>query len=593
MPQGNYADNMATDASSVANTAKQGIKDAKTAVNVAKNLATGNVAGAAVEAVKNPNFLKNVIITAIIVFMMLLSIIVAPIVLALALPINIFTGIADAVSHVGEDIKTQWLISEASFSNAANDFWNVVLGTGGGSELFISDTAGYFDDKDSDIYWGESNLQISVLNNYFKSSYTNACKRANNSIDANVDQEALKDEAEAAGIERDYVKFNTVEVSADSTANFQRVAFYIMAMDSYKNTLSNDGSNSETNVEKLTRMVDMAKKITPNGFIDAFETAFNIEDEHMWVTNYSTSFSDAEEVVGYEHKTHQEDDPDNPGQKITVEDKDENGNPIDDTSKPITKMVRTYTTTVTVQLNADIRNKMYEMYGIDTAETYSDHSTVFHEDATSSASITPTSGVKTTPADIIEQEVDQMMSIYQIPDINGTTGGAGIYGSGVGTTTNTLTDEEIAALVAQLGDETKNLSENEKKVVALAQAILSSPNPELVARQAGITHFTGGVCQGFVTDLLQAAGVYSGSRPLSALDGWRNYVSDKHDISEPPTPGSLLYFNSSISPEYGHVALYVGGGMTLEVWTDGIVISTFENTISQSWSSYIGWGHMY
>lgn len=592
MPQSSYSDSMAADAASVANTAKQGIKDAKTAVNVAKNLATGNVAGAAVEAVKNPNFIKNIIIAAIITFMLLLSVIVAPITLALALPINIFSGIADAVEHIGEDIKTQWLIGEAAFSNAANDFWNVLLGTGGDSELFISDTAGYFDEKDSDIYWGESNLQISVLNNYFKSSYANACKRANNNVSSNVDQAALTEEAVADGIESDYVKFNTVEVSADSTANFQRVAFYLMAMDSYKYSLNNDGSNSETNVEKLTRMVDMAKKITPNGFIDAFETAFNIEDEHMWVTNYDTTYNDVEEVVGYEHKTHEENDPNNPGHKITVEDKDENGNPIDDPDKPIKKMVRTYTTTVTVQLNADIRNKMYEMYEIDMTETFNDHSAVFHEDSTSSATITPTSGTKATPADIIEQEVDQMMTIYKIPDINGTTGGAGIYGGGVGTTTNTLTEEELAQLLAQLGEETAGLSEAEKRVVALAQSIISSPNPELVARQAGITHFTGGVCQGFITDLLQAAGAYSGERPDSALDAWRNFVKDKHDISEPPTPGSLLYFNSSTAPEYGHVALYVGGGMTLEVWESGIVISTFENTITQGWSSYIGWGHM-
>ena len=102
------------------------------------------------------------------------------------------------------------------------------------------------------------------------------------------------------------MKFTNVPLEENEEKGFQKVAFYIMAMDAYKYTLSNDSSLDKSNEERLTRMMDVAKEISPNGIMDIIEddinTLFNIKDDSMWVASYNTTSADKDEIVGYEKK---------------------------------------------------------------------------------------------------------------------------------------------------------------------------------------------------------------------------------------------------------------------------------------------------
>ena len=132
---------------------------------------------------------------------------------------------------------------------------------------------------------------------YFRKSYKNAATRANNKYDDLVDEDALTQQALDDGIESsDYVKFVTNNMTTDDNKGFQRVSFYIMALDSYKYTTSNDETQEDADTERLKRMIKKAKEISPNGLLDDAITALsalgiNIDlgSDKLWVVSTDTT----------------------------------------------------------------------------------------------------------------------------------------------------------------------------------------------------------------------------------------------------------------------------------------------------------------
>lgn len=587
-----FGNSLSSDVSNVANKAVEATRAAMALAKAGAHLAAGDVVGAGIEVAKNGTLLKSILLAALIAGILFFGLMIAPIVLILQLPSSIFGGLVDAVGRTADTVQLDWMITDANMKAAADNFWGFITGNSSDPVEFVDSAASYLNNDNYDSYWGESNLQMAVLNSYFKQSYTNACKRAQSQtqIDDEIDKEELKKKAENAGIASSRIYFVTNDFLPSESAGYQKIACYIIALDSWKNTNLND-STEESTVDTLSRMVEVAKKISPNGFIDNIETALNIEDEHLWVVTYDTVGEQGSEVVGQVQATTTEQDPDDPEKTIEVPLYDDDGNPV---MVDVTEPNYTYTTTISIDLNGNIREKLYEEYGIDPTETRSNHNGIFlpSDESTADTTYHATAGegrVPLTVADVLEQNVQRLMEIYGIPDITGATGGTSI-GGGVGNS-NPLTEEQLEAIKEALQNESANLTDKQAAVVAFAMQIIQSSSPEQTARQLGVTHF-GGKCQGFLTDIFTLSGAYSGPRPDSALDGYR-MTSPIHPTTEPPQPGASLYFNSDTAPQYGHVVLYVGGGITLETWSSGVVISTFESVINRSWSHYLGWGYLY
>lgn len=587
-----YGDSLASDVSKVANAAVDTTKAAMALAKAGAHLAAGDVVGAGVEVVKNGTLLKTLVITVFIAVLFSLCIMLAPAILLVQLPSSIIGGLADAMGRAADTTQLNWLIADANMKAAADNFWGFITGNSEDPVEFVDSAASYFDDN-YDSYWGETNLQMAVLNSYFKKSYTNACKRAQSQsqIDEEIDKEKLKKDAEDAGYNSSRIYFTTSEFLPSESAGYQKIACYIIALDSWKYTNDTDAQVDKSAADTLSRMVEVAKKISPNGFIDSIETALDIEDEHLWVVTYDTVGEAGTEVTGKKQATTTVPDPNDPSKTIEVPVYNEDGTPkmVD-----VTEPKYTYTTTISVELNGNIREKLYEEYGIDPTETRSNHSGIFlpEDESTADTTYTATGGegrVALTVADVIEQNVQRLLEIYGIPNITGATGGTSI-GGGMGSE-NPLTQEQIDAIKEALANESANLTDKQAAVVAFAMEIINSPYPEQKARELEVTHF-GGLCQGFLTDIFTLSGAYSGPRPGSALEGYR-MTDPIHPPSEPPQPGASLYFNSDTAPEFGHVVLYVGGGITLETWSSGVVISTFESVINRSWSHYLGWGYLY
>lgn len=588
-----FGDELSSDLSNVANGAVKATQAAIAAAKAVANLAAGNVAGAVAEVAKNGTLMKTLLIGVLISGILTFALFLSPIVLLIQLPSSIFGGLVDAMGRAADTDQLQWLIDDANMKAAADNFWGFITGNGSDPVQYIDSAASYLDNDNYDSYWSETNLQTAVLNNYFKKSYTNACTRAQKQslIDEEIDKDTLKKQAEASGYASDKIYFETAEFTPDEVGDYQKVSFYIIALDSWKNTNTNEDKD-ESAADVLSRMVEVAKKVSPNGFIDNLETALGIEDEHFWVITYTTEGEAGEEVVGTEPVMINVPDPENPGEYIQVQDKNEDGTPK---TRNVTAPNYTYTTTISVELNGNIREKLYEAYDIDPTETRSNHTGVFlpKEESTADTSYHTSAGADREAfkvADLIEQNVQRLMEIYGVPDIVGVSGGVNIVG-GTGNV-NPLTPEQLEAIKEALANESANLTDKQAAVINFAMQIINSSDPAGTAAAMGVTKF-GGMCQGFITDIITLAGAYSGGRPASALDAYRNYSTGIHSTSEPPQPGSILWFNSSTAPQYGHAVLYVGGGVTLETWSSGVVISTFDECINRSWSEYIGWGFMY
>ena len=255
MAQQQYGDSMAQDASNVANAAVQTAKDVKTVAAVAGNVAAGNVAGAVKEVIKNPEFLKKLLCVALVIGFFQFMLIAGPFIVAIAMPGSIFSAVKDAFNHKEENVLEGWDMSDAddSLKTTANGFYDYLSseGTESDQSFFTSNTADYGDSPSTDAFWGESNLQITALDKYFRKSYKNAATRANNKYDDLVDEDALTQQALDDGIESsDYVKFVTNNMTTDDNKGFQRVSFYIMALDSYKYTTSNDETQEDDKKSK-------------------------------------------------------------------------------------------------------------------------------------------------------------------------------------------------------------------------------------------------------------------------------------------------------------------------------------------------------
>lgn len=598
MAQQQYGDSIAQDASSVANAAVQTAKDVKTVAAVAGNVAAGNVVGAVKEVIKNPEFLKKLLCVALVIGFFQFMLIAGPFIVAIAMPGSIFSAVKDAFNHKEENVLEGWDMSDAddSLKTTANGFYDYLSseGTESDQSFFTSNTADYGDSPSTDAFWGESNLQITALDKYFRKSYKNAATRANNKYDDLVDEDALTQQALDDGIESsDYVKFVTNNMTTDDNKGFQRVSFYIMALDSYKYTTSNDETQEDADTERLKRMIKKAKEISPNGLLDDAITALsalgiNIDlgSDKLWVVSTDTTYDDVQDVVGYETI-----------KDWVVDEYDKNGKPVRgheedtgelDPQRPIMKMVRTYTTTISLELNSNIRNSLYESYGIDPAENIGDHSNAFK--STEDPNYTTTkdlNGKVMTAADIIEQQVEQYMEVYKVPRTAGGTGTEiGTIGPGGSGQVSNMSDEEIQAILAALnsGDYTPK----QQALVSKLQDALNSPlGLTGYMKSIGCTVATN-MCQAFVADFYSKCGQARISFG-SAINAYNTSAVCKKGQQGYDTPpdGASVYIGAN------HVGIYIGGCVIDSVYGQ-IQVMPFEKWKSQKYyqsgGGYLGWG---
>lgn len=598
MAQQQYGDSMAQDASNVANAAVQTAKDVKTVAAVAGNVATGNVAGAVKEVIKNPEFLKKLLCVALVIGFFQFMLITGPFIVAIAMPGSIFSAVKDAFNHKEENVLEGWDMSDAddSLKTTANGFYDYLSSEGTESEqsFFTSNTADYGDSPSTDAFWGESNLQITALDKYFRKSYKNAATRANNKYDDLVDEDALTQQALDDGIESsDYVKFVTNNMTTDDNKGFQRVSFYIMALDSYKYTTSNDETQEDADTERLKRMIKKAKEISPNGLLDDAITALsalgiNIDlgSDKLWVVSTDTTYDDVQDVVGYETI-----------KEWVVDEYDKNGKPVKgheedtgeiDPQRPIMKMVRTYTTTISLELNSNIRNSLYESYGIDPTENIGNHSDAFKSTESPNYSTTENLNGKTmTAADIIEQQVEQYMEVYNVPRTAGGTGTEiGTIGPGGSGQVSNMSDEEIQAILAATN--TGNYTPKQQALVSKLQDALNSPlGLTGYMKSIGCTVATN-YCQAFVADFYSKCGQARISFG-SAINAYNTSAICKKGQQGYDTPpdGASVYIGAN------HVGIYIGGCVIDSVYGQ-IQVMPFEKWKSQKYyqsgGGYLGWG---
>lgn len=598
MAQQQYGDSMAQDASNVANAAVQTAKDVKTVAAVAGNVAAGNVAGAVKEVIKNPEFLKKLLCVALVIGFFQFMLIAGPFIVAIAMPGSIFSAVKDAFNHKEENVLEGWDMSDAddSLKTTANGFYDYLSSEGTESEqsFFTSNTADYGDSPSTDAFWGESNLQITALDKYFRKSYKNAATRANNKYDDLVDEDALTQQALDDGIESsDYVKFVTNNMTTDDNKGFQRVSFYIMALDSYKYTTSNDETQEDADTERLKRMIKKAKEISPNGLLDDAITALsalgiNIDlgSDKLWVVSTDTTYDDVQDVVGYETI-----------KEWVVDEYDKNGKPVKgheedtgeiDPQRPIMKMVRTYTTTISLELNSNIRNSLYESYGIDPTENIGDHSDAFKSTENPNYSTTENLNGKTmTAADIIEQQVEQYMEVYNVPRTAGGTGtDIGTIGPGGSGQVSNMSDEEIQAILAATSN--GNYTTKQQALVSKLQDALNSPlGLTGYMKSIGCTVATN-YCQAFVADFYSKCGQARISFG-SAINAYNTSAICKKGQQGYDTPpdGASVYIGAN------HVGIYIGGCVIDSVYGQ-IQVMPFEKWKSQKYyqsgGGYLGWG---
>lgn len=598
MAQQQYGDSMAQDASNVANAAVQTAKDVKTVAAVAGNVAAGNVAGAVKETLKNPEFLKKLLCVALVIGFFQFMLIAGPFIVAIAMPGSIFSAVKDAFNHKEENVLEGWDMSDAddSLKTTANGFYDYLSSEGTESEqsFFTSNTADYGDSPSTDAFWGESNLQITALDKYFRKSYKNAATRANNKYDDLVDEDALTQQALDDGIESsDYVKFVTNNMTTDDNKGFQRVSFYIMALDSYKYTTSNDETQEDADTERLKRMIKKAKEISPNGLLDDAITALsalgiNIDlgSDKLWVVSTDTTYDDVQDVVGYETI-----------KEWVVDEYDKNGKPVKgheedtgeiDPQRPIMKMVRTYTTTISLELNSNIRNSLYESYGIDPTENIGNHSDAFKSTESPNYSTTENLNGKTmTAADIIEQQVEQYMEVYNVPRTAGGTGTEiGTIGPGGSGQVSNMSDEEIQAILAATSN--GNYTPKQQALVSKLQDALNSPlGLTGYMKSIGCTVATN-YCQAFVADFYSKCGQARISFG-SAINAYNTSAICKKGQQGYDTPpdGASVYIGAN------HVGIYIGGCVIDSVYGQ-IQVMPFEKWKSQKYyqsgGGYLGWG---
>lgn len=598
MAQQQYGDSMAQDASNVANAAVQTAKDVKTVAAVAGNVAAGNVAGAVKEVIKNPEFLKKLLCVALVIGFFQFMLIAGPFIVAIAMPGSIFSAVKDAFNHKEENVLEGWDMSDAddSLKTTANGFYNYLSseGTESDQSFFTSNTADYGDSPSTDAFWGESNLQITALDKYFRKSYKNAATRANNKYDELVDEDALTQQALDDGIESsDYVKFVTNNMTTDDNKGFQRVSFYIMALDSYKYTTSNDETQEDADTERLKRMIKKAKEISPNGLLDDAITALsalgiNIDlgSDKLWVVSTDTTYDDVQDVVGYETI-----------KEWVVDEYDKNGKPVKgheedtgeiDPQRPIMKMVRTYTTTISLELNSNIRNSLYESYGIDPTENIGNHSDAFKSTESPNYSTTENLNGKTmTAADIIEQQVERYMEVYNVPRTAGGTGtDIGTIGPGGSGQVSNMSDEEIQAILAATSN--GNYTPKQQALVSKLQDALNSPlGLTGYMKSIGCTVATN-YCQAFVADFYSKCGQARISFD-SAIDAYNTSAICKKGQQGYDTPpdGASVYIGAN------HVGIYIGGCVIDSVYGQ-IQVMPFEKWKSQKYyqsgGGYLGWG---
>lgn len=243
---------------------------------------------------------------------------------------------------------------------------------------------------------------------------------------------------------------------------------------------------------------------------------------------------------------------------------------------------------INVRLNSNIRNSLYESYGIDPTENIGDHSDAFKSTENPNYSTTENLNGKTmTAADIIEQQVEQYMEVYNVPRTAGGTGtDIGTIGPGGSGQVSNMSDEEIQAILAATNN--GNYTPKQQALVSKLQDALNSPlGLTGYMKSIGCTVATN-YCQAFVADFYSKCGQARISFG-SAINAYNTSAICKKGQQGYDTPpdGASVYIGAN------HVGIYIGGCVIDSVYGQ-IQVMPFEKWKSQKYyqsgGGYLGWG---
>ena len=232
--------------------AKQIKRDVETVKKVAENAASGNVAGVALEIIKNP---KIIIAALSAVFFIIFGPILMVLTFVVSLPASIIESVDAAAQSTYDSIVLGWEEWKAELGNGIDDFltWITTGEKGESAEAFQNDVA-IASDPDYEIYVGASNTLVAVINNYFRSEFGNLRERAASQAEDKAQE--MVDEAINEGFLAEDVTYETKWTSSDQ--DYLLWSFYVLSSDSIAN-MDSDGVSF-----RAAPLIDRAKHVINN-----------------------------------------------------------------------------------------------------------------------------------------------------------------------------------------------------------------------------------------------------------------------------------------------------------------------------------------
>ena len=295
---GNLADSAVSDAKQVAdkatgvyNTGKKAYNDAKVASKAARQIASGDLAGAATTAITNPETTLKILLIVLVFFMIPFFVTMMGFIFVVQLPGSIAESVQGAIGQSVDSATLGWEDFKARLSTGVDDFLTfVTTGQSGDASKAYRDSLAIADDPVFYGYTGMSNVMVAVLNNYFKDAYqefnATALKAANRELDKMIEQ------AKADGVAPEHIT-TSIDPELYESNNYLNWTFYVMAGESCK---SRNDPGLRLHVKD---MVDAAK---------------NLKKSNLWKVEI-----DKEYRVSEETRTWQED------QEVVVPTLDKNG----------------------------------------------------------------------------------------------------------------------------------------------------------------------------------------------------------------------------------------------------------------------------
>ena len=229
---GNLANEAATAVRKAGGAVAEGVKDAKAIKEAASQLASGNVAGAAITAAKNPKTTLKVLLVVIVLSMIPFIVLIGGGVFILSFPGAIIESVEAAASETMDSIVLGWEDIKIKFGNAMDDFLTLLTtGEWGESSQAYQDDVAIANEPEFGSYIGTSNTIVAVLNEYFRDAYNDFIEtKAKPKAEAKLEE--LKQKARDEGVSEAEIHAS-LECIGHPDATYYKWTFYIMAGDSY------------------------------------------------------------------------------------------------------------------------------------------------------------------------------------------------------------------------------------------------------------------------------------------------------------------------------------------------------------------------